>query len=94
VADKSGANRTDAHCGGDANPGPIGRGTAGDGQRIISGGNDNAVRVWDMASGTELAHWFADRTVTSCTGHPSDPNTFIYGADDGQVVVLSLRRSG
>ena len=63
-----------------------------DGQRIISGSYDHTVRVWNLASGTELAHWATDTgPVVSCAGSPHDPTTLVYGDSDGRVVVLSLQ---
>jgi hypothetical protein len=49
------------------------------------------VRVWNLASGTQLAHWVADTTVASCAVHPRDPTTLVYGDINSRVVVLSLR---
>ena len=65
-----------------------------DGQRVVSGGDDRTVRVWDLASGTELAYWVTDTArVLSCASHPRDPATLVDGDGDGRVVVLSLRES-
>ena len=60
------------------------------GRRIVSGGKDGTVRVWNLADGTELAHWDAGTNVLCCAGHPIDPATLVYGGGDGRVVLLSL----
>jgi WD40 repeat protein len=62
-----------------------------DNQHVITaGGND--VRVWNLASGIELAHWVTDTTVvSSCAAHPADPTILVYGDEGGRLVVLSLR---
>jgi WD40 repeat protein len=64
-----------------------------DGQRIVSSGTEHTLRVWDLASGTELAYWVADTRVLSCAAHSHDPTTFVYGDADGRVAVLSLREA-
>ena len=62
-----------------------------DGQRVVSGGADNTLRVWGLFTGIEEAHWKTDAAgISSCCAHPSDPTTFVYGDEKGRVVAMSL----
>jgi WD40 repeat protein len=61
--------------------------------RVVSGGG-YTVRVWHLASGTEVARWVTDaRAISSCAAHPRDPNTLVYGDSHGRVITLLVRES-
>ena len=59
----------------------------------VPSGNGGArgKRLWELASGTELARWETDMTsVVSCVA-PHNSTTLVYGDVVGRVVVESLR---
>ena len=70
-----------------------------DGRRAVSGGDDGTVRVWDLATGKQIAsasqrlwHWFARlhrRSVRSLSVS-ADGRCAVSGGDDGTVRVWDL----
>jgi serine/threonine protein kinase/WD40 repeat protein len=61
-----------------------------DGQWVASGGQDGLIRLWDVATGRELAHWEGHEAgVTVLTFHP-DGKTLISGSKDGTLKLWNL----
>jgi WD40 repeat protein len=62
-----------------------------DGARIVSAGFDT-VRIWDLASGSEIARWRADPgiRIEPCCTVPTDSSRFVYGDSAGCGHVLQL----
>jgi WD40 repeat protein len=61
-----------------------------DGQLLVSGGDDQTLRIWEVASGRELAYWNAhDAKVTALAFHPNG-KTFCSGDADGVVKLWDL----
>lgn len=62
---------------------------AADGQRLVSASSDHTVRVWSVASGTELYMLPADKHNSSVACHPT-ASTFAYLAPDDHIHVAEL----
>ncbi|HEV3256653.1 MAG TPA: protein kinase [Gemmataceae bacterium] len=61
-----------------------------DGQWVVSGGKDGLIRLWDVATGRELARWEAhDAGVTTLIFHP-DGKMLVSGGKDGTVKLWNL----
>jgi hypothetical protein len=62
-----------------------------DGTRAVSGGLDGTVRVWDLATGREVARWTGDYPVIACRVLPCQPVKIAVGQERGQPYLLELR---
>jgi WD40 repeat protein len=58
-----------------------------DGRRIISGSNDNTVRVWDAQSGAELACLRRHEESVTSVAYSPDGRRIVSGSDDHTVRV-------
>ncbi|MEB3324629.1 MAG: TIR domain-containing protein, partial [Cyanobacteriota bacterium] len=67
-------------------PGPV-RSVAwsGDGRRVVSGGDDGTLRLWDAASGRELAVLEGHKGRVSSVGWSGDGRRVVSGGADGTV---------
>lgn len=60
-------------------------------QDSVSGGSDGTVRVWDLATGKEVARWTGDYAVIACTVLSGQPFKMAVGQQHGQPYLLELR---
>lgn len=63
-----------------------------DGAWVASGDRECTVRVWDLATGQEIAWWTADpgTSLLACCTVQTNASLIVYGDFDGGVHVLSL----
>jgi hypothetical protein len=60
-----------------------------DGSAIVSSSEDRSVRVWDVSTGTEIASFFADSPIATCTV-ACDPPVIIAGDKFGRTYFLRI----
>jgi WD40 repeat protein len=41
-----------------------------DGQQALSASSDRTLRLWDLATGSEITRWHADAPLYCCAFHP------------------------
>ena len=58
-----------------------------DGQFLVSGGTDNAVRVWDLATRQLRQTWPQKRVSINCGAAAPDGRTLAWGDADGRVTL-------
>src|ERR1700733_11414431 len=46
---------------------------SGDGTKAVSGDYDGSLRVWHLATGTQIARWDGDYPIFRCTALPGRP---------------------
>jgi hypothetical protein len=63
-----------------------------DGATAVSGGRDQTVRVWDLATGQQRARWDGDFPVVGCTALRGEPMRIGVGQEEGPHYLLELRR--
>ena len=56
-----------------------------DGQTLVSGGSDKAIRVWDLSTGTVKQTWQSDSGLITALAIAPDNHTVISGAGDRMV---------
>src|SRR5262249_54855318 len=56
-----------------------------DGKQIISNGNDETIRIWEVASGRELRSWKPHRQITTALSLAPDGRRLFSGCLDGSV---------
>jgi WD40 repeat protein len=56
-----------------------------DATRVVSGGKDHSVRVWAVASGTELATMKGHTGVVYSVTYSPDGNRIVSGSNDGTI---------
>jgi WD40 repeat protein len=61
-----------------------------DGARAVSGGNDGIVRLWDLATGRELARLSGHVGLVNSVAVTADGSRAVSGGDDGTVRVWDL----
>ncbi|MBI3249483.1 MAG: hypothetical protein HYZ50_23525 [Deltaproteobacteria bacterium] len=64
-----------------------------DGRHVISGSDDDTLKVWELSSGRELATFTAEHSILCCAVAP-DGRTVVAGASSGQVHFLRLEGLG
>ena len=62
-------------------------GFSSDGTRIVSGSDDNSVRVWDASTGVELKELKGHTYPVNSVGFSSDGTRIVSGSDDRSVRV-------
>jgi WD40 repeat protein len=65
-------------------------GVAPDGTWLITGSYDRTIRVWDTASGQQVAWFIADAPIRACA--IAEDDTVVAGDDQGRVYFLRLVR--
>src|SRR5207245_1750389 len=61
-----------------------------DGRRVLSGGADKTVRLWDMASGKELQRYNNHKEAVKSLAFSHDGTLAVSGSDDGEIRVWRL----
>ena len=56
----------------------------------VSGGEDGSVRVWDLATRTEIAHWTGHHPIIGCTVIPGRTLRIGVGQRQGPPFLLEL----
>jgi WD40 repeat protein len=56
-----------------------------DGRRLVSGGNDKTIKVWDAAMGTELLTLRGHRDGVTCVAFSRDGRLLISGSRDKTI---------
>ena len=64
-----------------------------DGKRVISGSDDNTVKVWNLETGEEIATFIGDGNFLSCAVTPNGL-TIVAGNAAGRVHFLKLENAG
>jgi WD40 repeat protein/tRNA A-37 threonylcarbamoyl transferase component Bud32 len=67
---------------------------SGDGKRLVSGGADQTIRIWDMHLGHELATLRGHRAYVLSVAVRPDDRTLASGGLDGMVRLWGTRREG
>jgi hypothetical protein len=62
-----------------------------DGTTAAGGDEDGTVRVWDLATGTEVVHWVGDHGILTLAAVPGYPFRFVVGQQRGQPYLLQLQ---
>ena len=66
-------------------------GFSADGTRLVSGGDDGTVRVWDARTGDPLLTLEGHRGGVWASGFSADGTRLVSGGDDGTVRVWDAR---
>jgi WD40 repeat protein len=61
-----------------------------DGAQLLSGGKDGSVRLWDLASGTEMVRCEGHRNPITCLAFSADGRRAVSGSKDWTVRVWDL----
>lgn len=61
-----------------------------DGAAAVSGGDDRAVRAWDLATGKQIVRWSGDYPITGIA-LSRQPLTMVIGERRGQPYLLKFR---
>ena len=59
------------------------------GRRVVTGGDDRTVRVWDLATGDVVASFTAEGLILATATGPGD--SIVAGDDTGRVHILKLQ---
>mmetsp|Transcript_2759 Transcript_2759/g.3924 ORF Transcript_2759/g.3924 Transcript_2759/m.3924 type:complete len:358 (-) Transcript_2759:74-1147(-) len=59
---------------------------------FASTSKDQTVRIWDARSGVEACRWGVACAGLSLSWHPTQPASLVAGCEDGNIVVLDLRK--
>jgi WD40 repeat protein/DNA-binding SARP family transcriptional activator len=58
-----------------------------DGNRMVTGGTDGVVLLWDVETGTRVGRWSAGHTVVSASSYAPGGGTIALGFGNGTVVI-------
>jgi WD40 repeat protein len=64
-----------------------------DGVHVVSGSQDQSLRVWDLRAGAAIAAFSGENPMFSCAAAP-DNKTLIAGEFSGRVHILRLEGIG